>query len=193
MSTTVQVVNDGTTFKDNELWQETLAKITTGFTLATWDKSDRVSNILTAGANQETSTESWTGTGGFGSAIKQKLVSSSFTPAEIGNIIVAIKLGKAISTVYVSPKLVTSSKQFVSYCGTIQNESSVSVDPGESNVRDGTSYTIDDTEYTGNMTLPTEAQVETGVQFGAGGTEYTGTLEAGSEPVDDISNYQYID
>jgi hypothetical protein len=43
------------------------------------------------------------------------------------------------------------------------------------------------------MTLPTEAQVETGVQFGAGGTEYTGTLEAGSEPVDDISNYQYID
>ena len=104
MTTTVEVTNDGTTFTDAQLWQETLAKVTTGVPLGTWNRGDRVADILTAGANQATSTKTWTGTGGFGAEVKQKLVSTSFTPAELGAIVTVVKLA-ANDTVYVSPKV----------------------------------------------------------------------------------------
>ena len=105
VTSTVEVTNDGTTFKDNELWQETLAKVTTTFPLGTWNRGDRAADVLAAGANQATSTKSWTGTGGFTSEVKQKLVSTSFTPAEVGPIATVVKLAKASASVYVSPKV----------------------------------------------------------------------------------------
>lgn len=103
MTTTVEVTNDGTTFTDAQLWQETLAKITAGSPLGTWNSGDRVADILTSGSNQATSTASWTGTGGFSAEVKQKLVSSSFTPAEVGPLVTVVKLA-ANDSVYVSPK-----------------------------------------------------------------------------------------
>jgi len=153
MSTTAQVTNDGTTFTNAELWQETLAKITSGAPLATWNRDDRAANILATPANQATSVVSWTGTGGFGAEVKQQLVSGSFTPAEIGNIVVIVKLAKPSETIYVSPKLITGAKQYMSYCGTLINESAVSTNPGESNVSSGVSYTINDVGYTGTLVV----------------------------------------
>jgi hypothetical protein len=124
--TTVECVNDGTTFKDNELWQETVAKTTSGVPLGTWNLGDRAADILAAGANQTTSSVSWTGTGGFGAAVKQKLESTSFTPAENGIISVNVKLAKASATVYVSPRVFTGSRQWMSADGYINEPATTS-------------------------------------------------------------------
>ena len=105
LSSTVEVDNDGTTFTDAELWQETMAKVTSGVPQGTWNRADRVSSIIASAANQTTSTKTWTGTGGFGAEVKQKLVSGSFTPAEVGAIVTVAKLAKASATVYVSPNV----------------------------------------------------------------------------------------
>jgi hypothetical protein len=104
MTTTVEVTNDGTTYTDAQLWQETLAKVTSGVPLGTWNRADRAADITTAGTNQASSSVSWTGTGGFGAEVKQKLVSGSFTPAEIGPITTRVFLA-ANDSVYVSPRV----------------------------------------------------------------------------------------
>lgn len=123
MTTTIECTNDGTTFTDAELWQETTAKTTSGSPLGTTNRADRVATILTTPANQESSTVSWTGTGGFGSEVKQKLVSGSFTPAEIGYVTTQVFLAKASSTVYINPKILsTSAKQSITPMGTYINE-----------------------------------------------------------------------
>lgn len=175
LQTTIHVTNDGTTFTDAELWQETLAKITSGVPLATWNRDDRAANILATPANQATSTVSWTGTGGFASEVKQQLVSGSFTPAEIGNITTVVKLAKASSTIYISPKIITSPKQFMTFCGTLLNESSISTNPGITNVISPTGYTINDTSYTGSYVGPTTTEVKINTTFGV---NLTGTYYA---------------
>jgi hypothetical protein len=102
----VEVVNDGTTFQDDELWVETAAKITSGVPLGTWNRDDRVANFLTATpANQDTSTVDWTGTSGFDIVVKQKLVTGSFTPAEVGPVTSRVFLG-VDGSVYISPNAV---------------------------------------------------------------------------------------
>lgn len=105
MTVKVPVVNDGVTFKDNEAWLELLYKGTAGSPIGTWDISDRAADILAAGANQTTDTTSWTGTGGFTSAVKQELKTGSLTPAEIGPLTGVVCLAKPSSTLYVSPLL----------------------------------------------------------------------------------------
>lgn len=104
MTATIEAINDGTTFTDAQLWQETSAKVTSGSTRATVEISDRAASIIASGSNQTTSTKTWTGTGGFSSAVKQKLVSGSFTPAEVGSVVTVVKLA-ANDDVYISPKV----------------------------------------------------------------------------------------
>ncbi len=103
MTTTVEAASNNVTFKDNELWQETLSKVTSGFTLGTWNVADRAADVLATGANQTTSSKTWTGVPG--TPVLQKLVSGSFTPAEVGPIRVRTYLGKASATAYISPKV----------------------------------------------------------------------------------------
>jgi hypothetical protein len=89
---------------NSECWQETLAKITSGSPLGTWNRADRVADILTAGADQDTdATTSWTGAA---IATHDNLISGSMTPAEIGPITTVVKLAKPSVAVYVSPKMV---------------------------------------------------------------------------------------
>jgi hypothetical protein len=110
LTTTVHVahnaVGGGTGGKllNSECWQETLAKITSGSPLGTWNRADRVADILTAGADQDTdATTSWTGAA---IATHDNLISGSFTPAEIGPITTVVNLAKPSVAVYVSPKMV---------------------------------------------------------------------------------------
>lgn len=178
MTTTVEVVNDGTTFKDNELWQITSAKITSGNPMATWNRADKIANVLATAADQDSSSVSWTGTGGFSNAIKQKLVSGSFTPAEIGMISTIVKLAKASSTVYVSPKIVPSDRQFASYSGAIVNDVRAQdkfTDPGVANVRSGDAYKFDSltNNKTGTAVIPAAGDVRNGTNVDA----TTGTLK----------------
>lgn len=126
MTTTVPVahnaVGGGTGGKllNSEMWQETLAKVTSGFPIGTWNRADRVADILTAGADQDTDgTTSWTGSS---IGTHDKLVSGSFTPAEVGPIVVVVKLAKPSVSVHVSPKISVGSKQWMGANGTFVNE-----------------------------------------------------------------------
>jgi hypothetical protein len=139
--------------------------------------ADRAADILTAGANQTTSTASWTGTGGFGAAVKQKLVSGSFTPAEVGLISTVVKLAKASATVYVDMKVLTDSGKQYQTPGVFLNERSGSSGAGAGNIRSGVSEIIDGVTINGTLTLPPENKTQVNYQYGAAGTEYTGTLE----------------
>jgi hypothetical protein len=103
MTTTVEVASDNITFTNAELWQETLSKISTGSTLGTWEVSDRAANVIATPASQPTSTKTWTAVPG--TPVKQKLVSGSFTPAEVGPIRVAVYLAKPNATAYVSGRV----------------------------------------------------------------------------------------
>ncbi len=118
MTTTVPVAHNGVgggtggKLLNSDMWQETLAKVTSGSPLGTWEKSDRVANIVTTGADQDTDgTTSWTGSS---IATHDKLVSGSFTPAEVGPITTVVKLAKPSVTVYVSPKVLTGAAQWMS-------------------------------------------------------------------------------
>lgn len=182
INTTVECVSDGTTFTNAELWQETTAKNTSGSTLGTTNRSDRVADILATPANQESSSVSWTGTGGFGSEIKQKLVSGSFTPAEIGYITTQVFLAKPNATVYINPKnLATSSKQYITPLGAYINEGAGSTDPGEANVKTGVGYTFEGAAKTGTYTGsdrwsdPGVSNVLSGTSYLVDGVTATGT------------------
>ncbi len=120
MTTTVEAASNNVTFKDNELWQETLAKVTSGFTLGTWNVGDRAADVLAAGANQTTSAKSWTGVPG--TPVMQKLVTTSFTPAEVGPIRTRAYLGKASATAYVSPRVLSGNIQWMTAAGEFINE-----------------------------------------------------------------------
>jgi hypothetical protein len=95
-----EVVSDGVTFKDDELWMEVDAMTNSGTPWGSITK-DRISTILTTPANQTTSSETWTTTG-LTTPTKQKL-EVSVTPAEKGWVRCRICLAKPSSTVYICP------------------------------------------------------------------------------------------
>ncbi len=119
-TTTVEAASNNVTFKDNELWQETLAKVTSGFPLGTWNVGDRAADVLASGANQTTSAKSWTGVPG--TPVMQKLVTTSFTPAEVGPIRTRAYLGKASATAYISPRVLSGNIQWMTAAGEFVNE-----------------------------------------------------------------------
>lgn len=98
---TIEVVSDGVTFKDDELWLEVEYLGTSGFPLSSL-AHDRKTNPLASGTNQDTSSVTWTTTG-LSSPVKQKLV-ATFTPQEKGPIRARVMLAKASSTVYIDHK-----------------------------------------------------------------------------------------
>jgi hypothetical protein len=97
---TIDIVNDGTTLKDDEIWLEAFydgdASTPQGAFIA-----DCPADLLTAGANQATSTATWTTTG-LTSPVKQKL-EVTLTPQDAGWVYLTVKLAKASTTVYVDP------------------------------------------------------------------------------------------
>lgn len=103
ITVTAEVVTDNVTLTNAEAWIEVEYLGTSGFPLA-GTASDRSSNILATGANQETSTETWTTTG-LTTPVKQKL-SVTFTPQEKGMIRAKVCLAKASTTMYVCPKVI---------------------------------------------------------------------------------------
>lgn len=100
LSLACEVVSDGVTFTDAELWMEVEYLGNGSFPLSSIG-SDRASTILTTPANQSSSSVTWTTTG-LSSPTKQKL-EVSVTAADKGWIRCRIYLAKASSTVYVCP------------------------------------------------------------------------------------------
>lgn len=99
---TIEIVNDGTTLQDDEVWIEVDYLGTSGYPISS-RAMDRMTDILATAANQESSSETWTTTG-LSSPVKQKL-SVSFTPQEKGPLFARVCLAKTSQTIYVDPKV----------------------------------------------------------------------------------------
>lgn len=105
---TVEVVHDsqgagsGANFQDDEIWLEVVGLATSGTPLGTY-YNDAKADILATAANQTTSTETWTTTG-LTTPVKQKL-SVTFTPQEVGDVILRVVMAKASKVCYVCPKV----------------------------------------------------------------------------------------
>ena len=119
ITVSAEVVTDNVTLKDTEAWIEIEGLTTSGVPLGGF-VSDAAADVLNAGTNQPTSSETWTTTG-LAVPVKQTL-STSITPAEKGWIRARVCLAKASSTVYVCPKVLsTSGSQLMDDSGDIVN------------------------------------------------------------------------
>ncbi len=101
---TMEIINSGSTLTDAQVWLEVEYMGTSGVPLQSY-ASDAPATILTAGANQTSSSESWNG--GLGSAVTQKLA-VTVTPREVGPIKVRVALAKPSQTIYACPKVTVS-------------------------------------------------------------------------------------
>ncbi len=105
VTATIEIVNDGTTLKDDEIWIEAEYLGTSGFPVSSFI-SDSKADILATGADQTSSSVTWTTTG-LSSPVKQKL-SVTFTPQMAGYVRLMVKIAKAAQTVYIDPKVALS-------------------------------------------------------------------------------------
>lgn len=107
ITATVEVVLDSATaLNDDDCWLEVQYLGTSGYPLGSFI-NDCKADVLATAAAQDSSSATWTGTGGFSNEQKRKL-SVTFTPQEKGYIHAVVCLAKASTTVYVDPLLTVS-------------------------------------------------------------------------------------
>lgn len=97
---TVEIVNDGVTLTDAEIWVE-VEYLGSGSTPQASFIDDAKSDVLATAANQTSSSVTWTTTG-LASPVKQSL-SVTFTPQMKGPVIAKVYVARASTTVYVDP------------------------------------------------------------------------------------------
>ena len=97
----VEIVTDNVTLTDAEIWLE-VDYLGSSATPVSSFISDAPATVLTAAANQASSSVAWTTTG-LTTPLKQKL-EVTFTPQMVGPIRWLVKYAKASTTVYVCPK-----------------------------------------------------------------------------------------
>jgi hypothetical protein len=100
----IEILRDGsaTAYKDNEVWADFAAKVTSGSTLSTLYRN--FPGVTAAGSNiaAGTGTGNWTGENA--TAWSGKITSgSAFTAAEIGDILARVNIGLTSGTVYIDP------------------------------------------------------------------------------------------
>lgn len=98
----VEIINDGLTLTNAEAWVEVEYLGSSATPLASLGSSG-VADVLAAGANIPTSSETWTTTG-LTTPVKQTM-SVTFTPQMKGFVRAVVKIARASKTVYVCPKL----------------------------------------------------------------------------------------
>jgi len=96
---TIEVINDGVTLKDNEIWMDLEYMGSSSTPLGTY--ATTASDVLASGASVATSTATWTTTG-ISSPVKQKL-STTVTINQAGWFRARVNLARASQTVYVDP------------------------------------------------------------------------------------------
>lgn len=100
ITATIEVVNDGVTFDNDEVWIEVEYLGTSGFPLGVYT-NDRAASLLATPAAQTSSSVTWTTTG-LASPVKQALA-VSFTPQEKGLVRARVCVGRASTTLYYDP------------------------------------------------------------------------------------------
>lgn len=103
ITATVEIATSGSALKDSECWLEVQYPGDSNYPLSSI-VDDRPADVLTAAADQTTSTATWSG---MSADIFQKL-SVSFTPRKKGYLLCKVKLAKASTTVYVDPMVTLS-------------------------------------------------------------------------------------
>lgn len=98
----LSVVNDGTTYTDQNMWAEFEYLSSASFPSGTLATTRNATPFDSAGTNITTDSASWTGTGGFGSAVKQ-ILSSTFSPSERSLLRGRLSIGAASKTLYLNP------------------------------------------------------------------------------------------
>lgn len=104
-----EILRDGSTtaYKDDEVWANFLAKVTSGSTAAT-EYNDRVA-VAGTGASQASGAGLGSWAGESGTAWSGKVDSgSSLTPAEVGTLSGRVCVGAASATVYMHPEILTA-------------------------------------------------------------------------------------
>lgn len=97
---TVEILNDGTTLTNSDIWLSLEYMSSTTSPLATWGSSGLV-NPLSTPTNVASSTATWTTTG-ISSPVKQK-IQLTFTAEFPGYVCAVINIAKQSSTIYVDP------------------------------------------------------------------------------------------
>lgn len=129
---TVEIVNDGVTLTDADVWLDVSYLGTSGYPL--WSGlTDRKTNYLSSSANQTSSSETWTTTG-LSSPIKQKL-EVTITPQEKGMIQAVVCLARASTTLYYDPVIVSGTTRQFSTLGGVLSESGSTGDTIEGTVK----------------------------------------------------------
>jgi hypothetical protein len=103
---TVHIVHDdtaGNELEDDEAWIEVSHFATASSRLGAFSW-DRAASVLATPADQDTSSETWSGTGGFGNVIKQKL-HTTVTVNEEGIVYMRAALARPSKTIYLCPKV----------------------------------------------------------------------------------------
>lgn len=98
---TVELVNDGVTLTNAEVWAEASYLSSSSYPLASISTTGRA-DLLASATNLTTSTETWTTTG-LTTPVKQKMV-MTFTPQMKGWVRVVVKIARASSTIYIDPE-----------------------------------------------------------------------------------------
>lgn len=115
----IETVTDNVTVKDTECWVEVEALTNSGFPYGSF-ASDRAADTLATGANQPSSSETWTTTG-LTTPVTQTM-SKAVTVAEAGWVRCRLVLAKASTTVYACPKVLsTSATQYMDSEGNVVN------------------------------------------------------------------------
>lgn len=99
---TVEIVNDGTTLTNADIWLE-VSYLSSSSTPLSKMATSGLATTLTTATNIPTSSVTWTTTG-LASPVKQYLA-VSFTPQMVGYVRAVVKVAKASQTVYVDPKI----------------------------------------------------------------------------------------
>ncbi len=101
---TIHIVLDSATdLDDDEVWAEVEFLEASADTDSAFS-DDRMADITATPAAQATSTEGWTGTGGFSNENKQQL-DVTVTVNRVGPVIVRVYLAKPSTTIYIDPKI----------------------------------------------------------------------------------------
>lgn len=98
--------DNATSIEDDEIWLDVEALEDSASPESTFS-NDRTVDVLATPAAQTTSTEAWTGTGGFSNEQKRKLEVTR-TINRVGPVICRVHLAKPSVTVYVDPKVEVS-------------------------------------------------------------------------------------
>jgi len=106
ITVTAEIVNDGLTLTDAEVWLEVEYLGTSGFPISTFINDGLADRLYGTPANQTSSSSGWVTTG-LGSPVKQKL-EVTFTPQLAGVLKCRVMLARASTTIYVDPQIVVS-------------------------------------------------------------------------------------